>query len=691
MRQLGARLPELPPVKTDVETPTEIQPHERHPMEAPEPYPVEVHRIERRPIEAAPVEPLPAPEPTTIRVSPQPIARPVAAPPAILEPSPEPAAEAQGPPEPSAEPIAAAPAAAVAETQAEESIAEPVAMTQAPPVLAAAPVIAAPAPPEPVVETVAVTQAPPVPTTERPAATQAATEPVAEPVAAPQAPLEPIAETAVVTQVPPVPSAERPAAKQAGTEPIAEPVVAAPQLPPAPVSPAPATQAPPEPVSPRIRITEAPQNMAEPPFRRPPEPRPESRRELRPIPDVAYEFPEPNLSGRWAEFHDFRRLEPGREGRISLEALPPPPLAPRGLLSADREPEHRSSFLTIAVPGIAAILAVGALLWSGSLRDRVLRQDAQMTALQQQNRKLADALAQMNVDQKVVGALNASGSAPTNAADQPTQNPASQPAEPTQTPTPSGNDSAQVANAGAAAPAPNTVASPGQAASSAGKREGVSVPPSLQSSAQRRGAHPPVDTGYHPEIVPPYPTVSKTQKATPGASSSPPPAQQTDRAPSAVNSSASTAASSTIPMRMQHPSAPAQPSASGTNPAPSYGVGSSPTYSATGNGVYASALAQNIEAVEGLQRQSQVPLREFHARDGVQTKVTPGLFVTVRSPDQAHGTYALMVNGSAGNYQLRGYINGPLGFVDNATHRGYQLVILRIAGEEVYGYIRPVR
>lgn len=110
-----------------------------------------------------------------------------------------------------------------------------------------------------------------------------------------------------------------------------------------------------------------------------------------------------------------------------------------------------------------------------------------------------------------------------------------------------------------------------------------------------------------------------------------------------------------------------------------------------GNGVYASALAQNIEAVDSLQRQSQVPLREFHARDGVQTKVTPALFVSVQSPDQAHGTYALVVNSSAGSYQLRGYVNGPLAFVDNATHRGYQLVILRIAGDEVYGYIRPVR
>ena len=475
MRQLGARLPELPPVKTDVETPSEIQPHERHPVEAPEPYPVEVHRIERRPIEAAPVEPLPVPEPTTIRVSPEPIARAVAPPPAILEPTPAPAAEAQGPPEPSAEPVAAA--AAVAETQAS-------------PVLAAAPVIAAQTPPEPIAETTAVTQAPTVPTTEPLAATQAAMEaiaqpqaeePIAEPVAmaqaqpvlatvpviavpesiaepvvAPQTPSEPIAERAAAAQAPPVSIAGRPAETHAATK--AEPIVAAPQRPPAPVAPAPATQAPPEPVSPRIRITEAPQNpqnMVEPPLRRPPEPRSDSRRELRPIPDVAQEFPEPNLNGRWAEFHDFRRLEPGREGRISLEPLPPPLLTPRGLLSADREPEHRSSFLTIAVPGIAAILAVGALLWSGSLRDRVLRQDAQMTALQQQNRKLADALAQMNVDQKVVGALNASGSAPTNAADQPTQNPTSQTGRANaDAPAPSGNDSAQAANAGCGCASP---------------------------------------------------------------------------------------------------------------------------------------------------------------------------------------------------------------------------------------------
>lgn len=659
MRQLGARLPELPPVKTDVETPSEIQPHERHPVEAPEPYPVEVHRIERRSIETAPVAPPPAPEPITTRVSPEPIVESIATPPAVLEFGPEPAAEVHPPPELNAEPIEAPPAPA-AERQAEEPIAEAVALSEAPPASAvAAPDIAAPPTPEP------------------------------------------IAEIAAEAQVPPEPGPERPTAPQAAREPNIEPVTAPAEASSKPVSPA-AVQTPLESVSSHIRITEAPRETPGPPLRRPPEVRrPESRRELRPVPDVAPEFPEPNLSGRWAEFHDFQRLEPGREGRISLESVPPQ-LAPRGLFSADREPEHRSSFLTIAVPGIAAILAVGALLWSGSLRDRVLRQDAQMTALQEQNRKLADALAQMNVDQKVVGALNASGSAPTAAADQTTSNPANPSAGPAQPGAPSANDNAQApnndaqgasanANDGAAAQAPNSTATPRQVTSSAGKREGVSVPPSPQSSAQRRGGHPPVDAGYHPEIVPPYPTVSPTQSNAQGTSSSPPPARQMDHASSAVNSSATAAASSASPTRTQRPTAAAQPPPSNTNPAPSYGVGASPAYSATGNGVYASSLAQNIEAVDSLQRQSQVPLREFHARDGVQTKITPALFVSVRSPDQAHGTYALLVNGSAGSYQLRGYVNGPLAFVDNATHRGYQLVILRIAGNEVYGYIRPVQ
>ncbi len=651
MRQLGARLPELPPVKTDVETPAEIQPHERHAVEAPEPYPVEVHRIERRPIEAAPIEATsvePPPEPMTTRMSPKPIAEPAAAASAFLESTSEPALEIQARPEAGAEPVVASPSAA-AETWAEEPLTEAGALTPEP---AAAPAITAPAPHKPVVELAAVTQPPPDPSTERPIATQATPEPIAEPVAT------------------------------------------TPRVQPGPASPAAAAQTPPEAIDPHIRITEAPRNMPERPLRRPPEPRRhESRRELRPLPDIAQEFPEPNLNGRWAEFHDFRRLEPGREGRISLESAPPPPLAPRGLLAADREPEHRSSFLTIAVPGIAAILAVGALLWSGSLRDRVLRQDAQMTALQEQNRKLADALAQMNVDQKVVGALNASGSAPTAAPDQMTSNSTNQAAGKAEPPAPSGNDNAQAAkaNGGAAAPGPNSTASPRQVTSSVGKREGVSVPPSLQTSAQRRGGHPPVDTGYHPEIVPPYPTVSQTQSTAQGTASSLPPAQQMDHPSSAVNPSASAPASPTVPTSTQHATAPAQPPPSGGNPAPSFGVGSSPTHSAPGNGVYTSALAQNIEAVDSMQRQSQVPLREFHARDGMQTKVTPALFVSVRSPDQAHGTYALVVNGGAGNYQLRGYVNGPLAFVDNATHRGYQLIILRIAGDEVYGYIRPVQ
>src|SRR5882757_2693119 len=49
MRQLGIRSPESPPVETDMETPSEILPHERFAAEPSQP--VEVHRVERNPME----------------------------------------------------------------------------------------------------------------------------------------------------------------------------------------------------------------------------------------------------------------------------------------------------------------------------------------------------------------------------------------------------------------------------------------------------------------------------------------------------------------------------------------------------------------------------------------------------------------------------------------------------------------
>ncbi|HEY2001166.1 MAG TPA: hypothetical protein VGG80_02550, partial [Acidobacteriaceae bacterium] len=73
-------------------------------------------------------------------------------------------------------------------------------------------------------------------------------------------------------------------------------------------------------------------------------------------------------AGRWEEFHEFRRLEPGRGRRLRLEAAPEQEAPSWDLRPTRREREHHSRFLTLAVPGIAAILAVGALLWSGSLR-----------------------------------------------------------------------------------------------------------------------------------------------------------------------------------------------------------------------------------------------------------------------------------------------------------------------------------
>lgn len=115
------------------------------------------------------------------------------------------------------------------------------------------------------------------------------------------------------------------------------------------------------------------------------------------------------------------------------------------------------------------------------------------------------------------------------------------------------------------------------------------------------------------------------------------------------------------------------------------------TYNATADGSYASPLAQNIEAVEGLQRHSQVPLREFHADAGRIAKVTPSLGVSVRHPDPGHGTYALLVNEGGNQYQLAGRVNSPLTLTDTATHREYALVVLRVDDRQVYGYVRPMQ
>jgi hypothetical protein len=121
------------------------------------------------------------------------------------------------------------------------------------------------------------------------------------------------------------------------------------------------------------------------------------------------------------------------------------------------------------------------------------------------------------------------------------------------------------------------------------------------------------------------------------------------------------------------------------------GAASSTSYAAAGNGQYASPLAQNIETVEGLQRHSTVALKEFHVQVGALAKVTPAVGLSVQRPDQGHGTYALVVNQGGGSYQLRGAVNSPLVFADNSTHREYALVVLRIADQQVYGYVRAMQ
>jgi hypothetical protein len=461
-------------------------------------------------------------------------------------------------------------------------------------------------------------------------------------------------------------------------------------------------------IAPRLPVDSSPPESSPMP---PPEPEPirqETRGEARRI-----EMPHTQEThgiaaapgGRWAEFHELRRLEPRRGSRLSLEAPPGQEAPSWNLGPTRREREHHSRFLTLAVPGIAAILAVGALLWSGSLRDRVHQQDAAMGALQEQNQKLANTLAQMSVEQKASSALNA------NAPSSPAANLAD--GAPSEQPQPA-PQAKQSANEGRAAsrPVQRERARPPE------NREGVSTPPPVgqagRSFTQQNGSRyrPPVQTGYAPEIVPPYPTLFKAENAAADAASSQPvpnagtyhPPLPTANVIGSSRASQTTAKTAQTTQSYVQPSVPqsSAPQASAARPpaaTPDVSRGAPASNSAppadsdnaTSNGSYSSALAENIETVEGLQRHSPVPLREFHVYQGRLTKLTPALELSVRRPDQGHGTYALLVDENGKHYQLPGQVNTPLTFTDNKTHREYALVVLHIADGQVYGYVRPMQ
>jgi hypothetical protein len=330
-----------------------------------------------------------------------------------------------------------------------------------------------------------------------------------------------------------------------------------------------------------------------------------------------------------------------------------------------------------------------------------------MGALQEQNQKLANTLAQMSVEQKASSALNANADAPGSPAANPADSAASgqpQPAPPAR----------QSANEGGAPSRPVQR----ESARHPENREGVSTPPPVgqagRSFTQQSGSRyrPPVQTGYAPEIVPPYPTLFKAENAAADAASSQPvPNAGTYHPPlPAANVTGSSQASQTTAKNAQtaqsyvQPSVPQSsvPQASATRPPAvtpgvSHGAPASnsappaDSYNATSYGSYSSALAENIETVEGLQRHSPVPLREFHVYEGRLTKLTPALELSVRRPDQGHGTYALMVDQNGKHYQLPGQVNTPLTFTDNTTRREYALVVLHIANGQVYGYVRPMQ
>jgi hypothetical protein len=469
-------------------------------------------------------------------------------------------------------------------------------------------------------------------------------------------------------------------------------------------------------IAPRLRVDSSPAESSSMPL---PEPEPirqqtrgEARRRETPHSEETHGTAAAP-GGRWAEFHEFRRLEPRRGNRLSLEPAPGQEARSWDLRPTRRERKHHSRFLTLAVPGIAAILAVGALLWSGSLRERVHQQDAAMGALQQQNQKLADTLAQMSVEQKGSSALNA------NAPSSPAANPAD--GAPSEQPQPTPQVTQPMSSPGSESASERRAASrpvQRESARQPENRQGVSTPPPVSQAGRsfaqqdRSRYRPPAQTGYTPEIVPPYPTLFKAENAAPDAASSQPvpnagtyhPPLPTANVTGSNRASQATAKTAPTTQSYVQPSVPQSPvsQASATRPpAATPGMNHSApvsnsappadSYTETTNGSYSSALAENIETVEGLQRHSPLPLREFHVYQGRLTKLTPALGLSVRRPDQGHGTYALVVDENGKHYQLPGQVNSPLTFTDNTTHREYALVILHIADGQVYGYVRPMQ
>ncbi len=374
------------------------------------------------------------------------------------------------------------------------------------------------------------------------------------------------------------------------------------------------------------------------------------------------------------------------DSSIALEAVPRQEGTPWGLL--EPEQEHRFPFLTVAVPGIAAVLALGALLWSGSLRDRVKQQDSAMNALQAQNQKLADTLEEMSVEQKASNALSAStGSQPSSS-----RLPASVPPPPRQQAAPP--RSAQPAKTPEATqPPPQPTVQKTEAApqTSTARAEAPSSQPVQEKAAAPQPQVKPVETAHAPEIVPPYPTNYRPLNATNLATASTAPSQAASTYHPPFSVAASNRAEPAPGVAGSSQTQQARTSAAAALPTANHRGATANEYDAAGNGLYASSLAENIEAVQGLQRHSTVPLQEFHVHEGMLTNVTPALSLSVRHPDPGHGTYSLLVGGTNGNYQLRGQVNNPLVFTDNTTHREYELIVLHIADRQVYGYVRAMR
>ncbi len=329
-----------------------------------------------------------------------------------------------------------------------------------------------------------------------------------------------------------------------------------------------------------------------------------------------------------------------------------------------REHGKHSPWLALYVPVAAIGIAVGALAWSSHLKSQVQQQNDSIAAMQRENQRLANSLEENTVEMKATGELLGERLGMTqldidkqNAALAARQR-ASQPAPgqlqpPIQLPNqpPSSHFAFPVVPL---KPAPQPVSAASQPLATHQVAESARPTfPQLNSLGE----------GGRPELgVPRIGTVRSPLAAHSGETGATQPVNR-PTAPAALSAMKPLAPVSNVP-----------------SPADQVAMVS------VAHTVYGAPLAQNLASVAALQKRTTAPIEEFHVHEGNLTQPLPGLGLEVRRPDAKHGTYTLVVLEGQYSSEHKGSLNIPLIFAGSSGHR-FQLVVLNIRDEQIYGYL----